>query len=167
MQAFKKIAICIGVLVTCSTIFSTAGCRLLRPAPEKIVHDNVTNTITRTERDTVLVTKKATVTMTVQLPCPEAGKTFDPLIKKNVNALLKLAVIGNTLTADCECDTVALKAKLYDTFQKSSHIRTETSTRTVEVKYVPGWVKFLAWSGGIFWPLFLLGVYIKYINSKP
>lgn len=171
MKVFKKIVIGLFVLVTCSTILSTAGCRSLRPAQERIVNDSTSTTTTTKERDTTFKTpsSRATLTVEVKVPCPDQEPVMvieRKVQKKQGNAILNLAVKGTSVTADCFCDTLAIKAKIRDTYQKSSHVKRETNTRTVEVKYVPGWVNFLAWSGGLFWPLFLLGVYIKHFKQK-
>lgn len=153
------------IVVTCSTIFSTAGCSLLRSAREKVVHDTTFIERTVTVRDTILKAAPAAVTYAVQVPCPEL-KQFTPVKKQFKHATLEMKVRGDSLQVDCKCDTAAIAAKLFDTHTKKEHSRTEVSTRIVEKKYVPAFVNFLAWSGGVFWILFLLGVFIKTIKPK-
>ncbi len=146
-------------MVTCSTILSTAGCRSLRPAQERIVHDTVKVERTITIRDTVLKAAPASVSVAVNAPCPELKNLS--VDRTHKHARLTLRMDGDSLKANCLCDTNAIRAQLINTHEKQSRSRTETLTRTVREKYVPWWVKFLAWSGGIMWPLILWGLYVK------
>lgn len=147
------------IMVTCSTIISTAGCRSLRPALE--IHDTTIVERTITIHDTVFKTAPASVRTTLAVPCPDQfKKDFKPSSNRNKNATVKTSMVGDSLQIDCECDTIAIRAQLKNIYEKTDHNRTEVATRTVE-NNVPGFVKFLAWSGGIFWVLILIAVFGK------
>lgn len=162
MRVFKNILFCLAVMVTCSIILSTAGCRVLRPANERIVHDTVQVEKVIVKRDTVLKAGPASVSVAVHVPCPD--QDFKPVERLFKHAKLTLRKEGDSLKADCFCDTNAIKAQLVNTYEKKNQSRTETSTRTVRERYVPGPIIFLAWSGALFWGIVIVAV--TYIITK-
>lgn len=160
MKTFKTILLCLVVMVTCSTILSTAGCRSLRPAHESIISDSTKIEKSVTPRDTTFKTPTATVTVAVHVstPCPEL-KNLNVDVTKD-HARLTVKMDGDTLKAKCHCDTLAIRATLYDTFEKHSRVTASKTTKTVTVEVVPNAVKFFAWSGGVFWFIILMtGLY--------
>ncbi len=75
---------------------------------------------------------------------------------------LTATIKGTDLRIDCDCDTLAIEAKLYDTYQKEHKQKTTETTITKEVKFIPQWIKVLAWSGGAFYLFMGIGVIRKF-----
>lgn len=108
------------------------------------------------ERDTVILIMDSGVSVTLpknlpddfnKIPESKNGK----IEKKDGQARLVITDIQDSLLVDCNCDTLDIKAKLYDTFQKENRkIQTE-KTITQRVRFIPKWVKVLAWSGVVFY----------------
>lgn len=108
------------------------------------------------ERDTVILIMDSGVSVTLpknlpddfnKIPESKNGK----IKKKDGQARLVITDIQDSLLVDCNCDTLDIKAKLYDTFQKENRkIQTE-KTITQRVRFIPKWVKVLAWSGVVFY----------------
>src|SRR5690606_36562952 len=143
-------------MMTCSVILSTSGCRVLCPPREVVTekHDTVFVEKRVVERDTVIRTKRATVTTTVFVPCPHdhtgSRQTFPPVIQKHENATLRLWMDAKgVLHAECNCDEVAINAKLRDYYEREYRAKTKTETITVKEQYIPGIIWVLAWIGGV------------------
>ena len=159
MKLLKFICVCVCTMVTCSTILSTAGCKS-HPALERIVRDTVRLTKTVYIHDTVFKTPAASVNAATRIKDPQVKKELTrdlkkPLSKSFKNATATAKMKGDSLIVNCKCDTLAIKAKLKETFEQEYHSNTETDKDTVQVKYVPGIVKFFAWCGGLFWALLI------------
>lgn len=158
----KKFSNLIAVLSISVMLLSLAtSCK----APAQIVqvqHDSIYVTRTITVRDTFFKTPAAQVSITI--PVDSFKKDLKPVSKQNQNARITISKKGNVITADCTCDTLAIKAQLISEVQNTFHSQSDIRTEIKEVKYIPGWVKFLAWSGAIFWIALLVFVGFKILK---
>lgn len=155
MRTFKTIIGCVCVMVSCSIILSTAGCKA-HSALEKTTHDTVKVERVVTYRDTVFKSTPVAVETYVSIPCPDFK--MKPITKQNQHAKLTVKQVGQILGFECMCDTVAIKAQVREVVEKEYRSHQEFEQKTIEVKYVPGWVKFFGWSGAAFWLLVLIAV---------
>lgn len=156
---------CVSMMLTCSSIISTAGCKS-HPALERTIHDTVRVDRTVTVRDTVLKTEPVTVTSYLSIPCPDMVVT--PIVKQQKHAKLTIKQVGQILGVECLCDTASIKAQLRDTYEKEYHARWMEQTKTVtkETKYIPWWAKFLLWSGVLFWIIIIIVLIKKFYLKK-
>lgn len=93
----------------------------------------------------------------------------EPVTKKEGNATVTLFKEGDSIHAIAKCDSVELQLQLKDSIINSYRNRVTETTITlppVEIKYTPGFVKFLAWSGGIFWAILIVLIIIRFIIPK-
>lgn len=102
-------------------------------------------------RDTIIVSDSASVKVELSQKDLEdlfSGKK-DTIRKKNKQASLNLYKDKETglVNADCDCDTMSIVAKLKDSFQTTTQKTIVTQTITKEVKYIPFFIKVLAWVG--------------------
>lgn len=155
-------------MVSCSAILSTVGCKS-QSTLERTIHDTLRIEKTVTLRDTVFKTDSAAVRTALSVPCPDFKTDFKPVSKTVKNAKLTTELVSDSLVINCKCDTLAIVAQIRDTKEKQYHSRSEKETKKAKPeKYIPGYVQFLAWSGGVFWVLLLLGIYYKHFKkTKP
>jgi hypothetical protein len=164
MKLLKILLVCVSTMMSCSIIFSTAGCKS-QSAIERTVQDTVRVERKVTLRDTVFKTNSVTIRDSINIPCPDM--IVKPIVRQKDNARLTVKQVGQILGIECVCDTIKIKAKLKDTYEKEYHSRwmQEVKTQTKKERYVPGWITFLAWSGGAFWALLIIYL-IKKIYLK-
>lgn len=149
MQKFKILLVCCGVL-------SLVGCKVLCPPAERIVIHDSTQTVVRIH-DTILYSAPASVTGEIALGDLIIKENFKPVRKTYKHATLLQKVVNDTLVSTCLCDTAAIRAQYRETI--TTRLRSEFSKVVlppVEVKFIPKWVKWLAWIGG-FWIVIAIG----------
>lgn len=125
------------------------GCAVKKPVVmERTVTDTVTIKETVQVRDTVIVADSAKATVIIK-QCEDI--TTEPIQAKSKQATVKVYKDKATgqIKADCECDTLAIKAQVQDKIKTEVRVKTVTDTKIVEKKFVPFVVKLLAWIGGI------------------
>jgi hypothetical protein len=154
MQTFSKtiITMCSFVVV----VFS-AGCKV-RPAVEKSIHDTTIVTRTIIERDTILIAPAASVKVKVPVPCPTFKESFNGVQKQFKQVGLEMHIEGDSLSVQCDCDSLEIKAKLRSEFEKQYHSTSDKTTVKVTEKHVPHWIVVLASIGAL--SLILLLVFI-------
>ena len=150
-----------------SLLLITVSCSRKAVPQESVVVRDTNYVETKViERDTVILIMNSGVSVTLpkilpvdfnKIPVSKNGK----IEKRDGQARLVITEIQDSLRVDCNCDTLDIKAKLYDTFQKENR-RTLTEKNIVQqVKYVPKWVKVLAWSGAVFYVFIGVGIFRK------
>ncbi|TWP23525.1 hypothetical protein ETU10_07315 [Apibacter muscae] len=152
------------VLIPLVTLFSFIflGCGSRKPQPS---HKTEINTLivekVSTYRDTILVTDKATASVTSSVE----NISEKPRVSKNKNATQSLYKDkdGN-IVADCECDSLQIAAKIKQELQKETLETVITETQIQEVRYVPFLAKCLAWFGGLS-VVFIVGALIIKIKK--
>lgn len=155
----NRIRISIVVLV----ILVLTGCRSRKPATVyQTLYDTITKEKVISYRDTIFNTEKVKITITT--PCDSLER---PQKKKNKNAILTLSKNKQgKLVANCECDTLTLKAKIKSEFLKEFQ---KSHTKEVEIKkveYTPLLTKVLAWIGAIFIGSILITLVVKHSKNK-
>ncbi|MBX7204153.1 MAG: hypothetical protein K1X81_01900 [Bacteroidia bacterium] len=139
------------LLLVCVAFIASQGCRTAKVTTRE-THDTVFVSKTITVTDTVFKTEATQVSE--WLPIDSLLKPdLNPVTKQFKNARLTITRYAGGIKADCDCDTLAIKAQLIHTQEKEYRARSQTETKTITIRerYVPGFIKFLAWSGGIFW----------------
>lgn len=97
----------------------------------------------------------------VEVPVNELSPI--PLIKKGERTSLSISMVGEVITAECNVEDLKKKIRLLNKIIEN-HKETETiKTETIieEVKYVPWYIKILAWIGGFVFFLFGFKLLIK------
>jgi hypothetical protein len=82
--------------------------------------------------------------------------------QQNKQATASASIVDGQLQIDCKCDSMEIAAKLLDKYLQTNRTRTITLPPK-EVKYIPWYVKALAWLGGI---SLVAGALLAYIGVK-
>lgn len=92
-----------------------------------------------------------------------------PQSHKEGNATVTLYKEGDSIHASAKCDSLELQLQLKDSIINTFRYRETDKTVTLppeRIKYTPGFVKFLAWSGGAFWLIIIGCVLIRIFKPK-
>lgn len=79
--------------------------------------------------------------------------TEDPVTRTNGNAKVELYKKDDIIYANAVCDSLELKLQLKDELIETYRLQLKDTTITLppeQIKYVPWYIKALAWIGGIF-----------------
>ena len=111
--------------------------------------------------DTIITTPEETV----RIVKPVNEITPFPITKKGERTSLSVSMVDNVLTVDCKSEALENKIRLLQK-QIDRYREQITQIETTEPeRYVPKWVKILAWIGGLF-VLYIIGR-IVYFIIKP
>lgn len=94
--------------------------------------------------------------------------TEEPVVKRNGGASVELFKRNDSIYARALCDSLELKLKLQDSIISTyRQVKTDTTITLppVEVKYIPWYIKALAWIGGI--AVLFLAIKFAYNFYKP
>ena len=126
-----------------------------------------------TVKDSTVVTFKPVDTIItvpeekVRIEVPVSELNEVPLVKKGERTTLSISMIGEVLSAECKAEQLERKIQLME--KTIARLRSTTTDRTEtiiqEVKYVPWYIKTLAWIGGI--TLLVFGIRFAYNFYKP
>lgn len=156
-----KIALIALMSLTCMLF----ACRSSRPAISTTYLDS-TFTSTRTvDRDTLITAPAAETAASIEVADILSGE-FTQTATRSGQANVTIYRKGNTLQVDCRCDTLAIAAKLRDTYTDQRRQVSAVSTNTVEKRYVPWYTKVLAWAGAAAIVFKLGGLALKYFKPK-
>lgn len=137
-------AVCVAMLV-----WMLQSCRTPQPiVQEKIVE--VERVVTNT--DTLVRTEPDSASIQALLVCDSVGNVLIKQLEeeqgKNValQAKLKQTNKGTALVVDCKADSLQVLVDKYkeELIQASKNLQ----EKTIEVKYIPSFVKWFAWIGG-------------------
>ena len=141
-------------------------------SPQPIVQTEVKEVIVEREvRDTIVTIAPDSASIKALLECDSAGnvliKELQEAQGKNVKlqAQLKNTSKGTAIVIDCKQDSLERVIALQN--EKISELNNNKQTETVEVKYIPYFVKWLAWVGAgaillaVLWVV--LKVYRKFV----
>jgi hypothetical protein len=138
----------------------SAGRHAYAPVPGNTVERTIT--VTKTVRDTVLITKADTVRLAAQLVADTAtGKIVLKKPISNKQAQGRAAVTAridedNNLLVDCYCDTAAILFEYADTHTQDSTVKTVYMPPQLIEKQLNWWQKLQQWAGRIFLLLLLI-----------
>ena len=134
------VAVIIGALSSCRT-------------PQPIVQTEVKEVIVEREvRDTIVTILPDSASIKALLECDSAGNVLVKELQeeqgKNValQAKLKQTNKGTALVIDCKADSLQVLVDKYK--EELSQVSDNKQVETIEVKYIPSFVKWLAWIGG-------------------
>lgn len=120
--------------------------------PQPIVQTEVKEVVVEREvRDTIVTILPDSASIKALLECDSAGnvliKELQEAQGKNValQAQLKNTNKGTAIVIDCKQDSLERVIALQN--EKLSELNNNKQTETVEVKYIPDFVKWLAWIG--------------------
>lgn len=143
------------IVLLCIVVIGLSSC-CRKMYPVSVKEQTYDSTLVQTRevlRDTVIIIPEAQSSL--QIDADEVAQALQtgskPIVKEQTQhqATVKVKVSEKGIEAECHCDTMAIMAKLKDTYTDKEHIRVRIKTETVQVKYVPAMVKYLAWTGGI------------------
>lgn len=142
----------IAFAVVLLTVIVVTGCKCPQAVTSTVIRDSVSTSIKREYRDTVIRIPADTASIQALVKCPPNGIVNMPEMKvKSKRAIISAKIVNGTLDATCTCPELEKQVKLLK--ETVTHLRQrwelKTKTVTVEVKYIPAWVKVLAWVGGI------------------
>ena len=147
------VALLVTILPSCKT-------------PEPIVQTEVKEVIVEREvRDTIVTIQPDSASIKALLECDSAGnvliKELEEVQGKNVSlqAQLKNTNKGTAIVIDCKQDSLERVIALQN--EKISELNNNKQTETIEVKYIPSFVKWLAWVGAVAILLTVLWVVLK------
>ena len=140
-------AICVACLV-----WMPQSCRTTQPIVQTEVKEVL---VERTITDTIVTIAPDSASIKALLECDSAGnvliKELQEIQGKNVSLALALKnsqkgkPIG-TLSVDCKQDSLEKVIALKD--ETIKELSNNKQVETIEVKYIPDFVKWLAWIGG-------------------
>ncbi|MNS03117.1 hypothetical protein D3C72_344450 [compost metagenome] len=139
----KYLAYCLFCCFTLVLVMSGCSRKGAAPPGKSVVETNDRVTLIF-ERDTNIYSPEAAAGL--HIPLSEVKQGLKPVKKSNKQATVTAQVVGNQLYVDCECDSVAIAAKIRDTETRQTSVK--TVTETVQVKFIPLFVTVLAWIGG-------------------
>lgn len=120
--------------------------------PQPIVQTEVKEVVIEREvRDTIVTIQPDSASIKALLECDSAGnvliKELQEAQGKNValQAQLKNTNKGTAIVIDCKQDSLERVIALQN--EKISELNNNKQTETIEVKYIPSFVKWLAWIG--------------------
>jgi hypothetical protein len=123
--------------------------------PQPIVQTDVKEVVIEREvRDTIVTIAHDSASIKALLECDSAGnvliKELQEAQGKNValQAQLKKTNKGTAFVIDCKQDSLERVIALQN--EKISELNNNKQTETIEVKYIPPFVKWLAWIGAFF-----------------
>ena len=129
-----------------------AGCsKKITPSVHSSQKDSVHVTERWTFRDTVVSTPVDSASIMAMVKCPTDGTSvkLQKVTARGNHAKVRVEIVDGMLKADCECDSVKFKLKVAeierDYFATKSNERSEV--KVVPEKFIPMWVKILAWIG--------------------
>lgn len=115
--------------------------------------------------------KDTTITIpgdTSYIRIPITQLTGEPVSVKTGRATATVKKIGESIEVMCKCDEYKKLIGLMEKHINTLHHKIETSeeTRTEFEKYVPWYIKVLAWIGGVFLVLIVGRIALKSIKPK-
>jgi hypothetical protein len=155
----------------CALLFAwiVTSCKTPQPIVQTEIKEVV---VERTITDTIVTIEPDSASIKALLECDSAGnvliKELEEVQGKNVSLALALKNLKGkpaTLAIDCKQDSLEKVIALKD--ETIKELSNNKQVETVEVKYIPDFVKWLAWVGAFFVVFYLvkigLWVYRKFI----
>jgi hypothetical protein len=152
------------LLIVFSVVFMLA-CRSTAPSVETSQRDSVAVQEHVTYLDTSFYSEpdSASLTLTADQLYSIAQSPFT-FSKKSKHATVKVSMNEDGgITASANCDSVEHQLRLAQKEITKYHLHQEREVKVVKETFVPGFVKFFAWSGGA---AFLLGILFLIIKIR-
>ena len=116
-------------------------------------------------RDTTIKIPGETVYIEDTLFCDSLGNVYASRLSEKDGTILKL----QSRIRDNKYKVIARTDTVYRTIKGNTIYKTKLVTKTLKpqkIKYIPGWVNFLAWLGFIFLLIIIIYVIYRLIKSK-
>lgn len=147
-------------------VLALTGCRTVHPVAETVrtVKDSTWTEVKFHKKDTTITIPGAVTVITI----PIEDITATPVRKSSGRATVSVSRSGDNIECECECaeehHRIELLEKEISHLQKIVELQKET--RTEYEKYVPWYIKVLAWIGGVFLVLIVGRIALKSIKPK-
>lgn len=169
MKTFNTIGVLFVIMLTTSCITPERCARFYPPQITRI--DSVKVTVKERVRDTVFEVSADSSWLKAWIECDSAGRaSIRELIgyRSGLRAQTpRVSLRGNILTADCNCDSIAIHAILKDREKVVDHQSAVSITPpAVQVKFIPGWMWFFGITGMISWAGMVIMAIYFFIKSK-
>jgi len=152
-------------ILTIGVVLLLAGCcKQQYPPAGSYEKDSTYTERFSVPRDTVIKIPGDSVSIALPAVILNADSIpFKPVVKRSGRATLTVKVNKDkVLNIGCNCDSAAIAAKVLDTYIQTHRQQTKTVTITLPPeKYIPLFVKTLAWTGGIFLLLLAVATFLK------
>ena len=152
----------IGIVILAAMLVWMVSCK----TPQPIVQTEVKEVLVEREvRDTIVTILPDSASIKALLECDSAGNVLIRELQeaqgKNValQAQLRNTNKGTAIVIDCKQDSLERVIALQN--EKISELNNNKQTETIEVKYIPSFVKRLAWIGAGAILLVVLWVVLK------
>jgi hypothetical protein len=116
-------------------------------------------------RDTTINIPGETVYIEDTLFCDSLGNVYASRLAEKDGTIIKL----QSRVKDNKYKVIAKVDTIYRFVRGNTIYKTQLITKTQKpqkIKYIPGWVNFLAWVGGIFLIILILYILYRLIKSK-
>lgn len=157
-----------NLLLILFSLLLFAGCKSHKPTVSEriVIKDSISSVSRIIPRDTLITVPKDSIKVSVKLSrLTEKPQDF---ISKSGKNKAKISLTGDDLEVECIFEELKLQIKLLDKELQVEKYKFENSQKVTEVPipYIPWYVKTLAWIGGIFLGLFIIGtIYKTYFNK--
>lgn len=155
------------VLIFFLVVLSFVSCsiekRLAKYCPLCTQKDSTTTIIQY--RDTTINIPGETVYIEDTLFCDSLGNVYASRLAEKDGTIIKL----QSKVRDNKYKVIARVDTVYKTIKGNTIYKTKLVTKTLKpqkIKYVPGWVNFLAWVGGIWLIILILYILYRALKSK-
>lgn len=151
MRIDRIIQTIVAAIVVAMLVWMLQSCKTPQPIVQEVTKEVV---IEREVRDTIVTVAPDSASIKALLECDSAGnvliKELQEVQGKNVSlqAQLKNTDKGTTVVIDCKQDSLERVIALQN--EKISELNNNKQTETIEVKYIPDIVKWLAVIGAGF-----------------
>ena len=169
-MTWRQLAQIIVAAICVALFLAMVSCK----TPQPIVQTEVKEVLIEREvRDTIVTIAPDSASIKALLECDSAGnvliRELEEVQGKNVSLALQLKNLKKgkpaTLSVDCKQDSLEKVIALKD--ETIKELSNNKQTETIEVKYIPEVVKWLAWIGAFFVVFYLvkigLWVYRKFV----
>jgi len=145
-----------GATMLVVAVLLAASCKPTQQVIEKTVtKDTIIYKEKRVPYDTTIYIPGDSILIIDKVPCPD----FEKKQFKSGRVTGSVEIKDSVLTVDCKCADLEQKVTLFNNIYEYYKSHASELVRVEQVRYVPGFVKFLAWTGGILL-LLLLGIII-------
>lgn len=155
------------VLIFFLVVLSFVSCsiekRLAKYCPLCTQKDSTTTVIQY--RDTTINIPGETVYIEDTLFCDSLGNVYASRLAEKDGTIIKL----QSKVRDNKYKVIARVDTVYKTIKGNTIYKTKLVTKTLKpqkIKYVPGWINFLAWVGGIWLIILILYILYRALKSK-
>ena len=119
------------------------SCGTVKYVPVEKITETITE-IVEVIRDTTIYVSSDKATVNALLECDSLGSVMIKdiaVLQGKLNAKTSIIIKDNVITAECECDSIAIYAQLKDRYKTTTTSTSETKIQPVEIKEKKGGIK--------------------------